>query len=92
MIRSEKSLHYLVVMKLYASLRGPTSKHHNDFYCFDCLDSFSTKNNLKSHEKRVKTKIFVKLFCQHLQNNISEFNQYMKLDKLPYVIYADSES
>ena len=26
------------------------------------------------------------------KNNILEFNQYMKLDKMPYIIYADNES
>ena len=24
-------------------------------------------------------------------DNISEFNQYMKLDKMPYIVYADIE-
>ena len=26
------------------------------------------------------------------KNNILEFNQYIKLDKMPYIIYADIES
>ena len=26
------------------------------------------------------------------KDNILEFNQYMKLDKIPYIIYADMES
>ena len=26
------------------------------------------------------------------KNNILEFNQYMKSDKMPYIIYADIES
>ena len=32
-----------------------TSKHHGDFYCFNCLHSFRT-NKLKSHEKVCKNK------------------------------------
>ena len=43
-------------------------------------------------KKYVKIKNFVELFCQSPKNNILEFNQYMKSDKMPYIIYADNES
>ena len=43
-------------------------------------------------KKYVKIKNFVELFCQPPKNNILEFNQYMKSDKMPYIIYADIES
>ena len=59
LIPDGKGWHYLAVKKLPALLRGVTSKHHGDFYCFDCLHSFATKNKLESHKKYVKINIFV---------------------------------
>ena len=56
-IPNEKCWYYLAVTILSA-LRGITSKHHSDFYCSNCLLSFSTKNKLKSHEKVCKNKDF----------------------------------
>ena len=32
-----------------ALLIGITSMHKGDFYCFNCLPSFRTKNKLESH-------------------------------------------
>ena len=37
-------------------LRGITSKHHGDFYCFNCLHFFKTRNKLKSHEEVCKSR------------------------------------
>ena len=47
---TRKKWHYLAVKKLYALFRKTTSKHDEDFYCFNCLPSFSTENELKEHE------------------------------------------
>ena len=48
--------HYLAVKKLSKLLRGITSKHHGDFYCFNCLHFFKTRNKLKSHEEVCKSR------------------------------------
>ena len=58
--------HYFVITKLLALLRGITSKHNPDFYCLNSLHSFAIKK-IQSHEKCVKIKIFVKLFCQPIK-------------------------
>ena len=42
--------HYLFAKKLPALFKGVTSKHDRDFYCFNCLHSFRTKNKLKKHK------------------------------------------
>ena len=84
--------HYLAVKRLSSLLRGVTSKHHGDFYCLNCLHSFTIENKFKSHEKICKTKDFCGIVMPSEKNNILEFNQYMKLDKMPYIIYADIES
>ena len=47
----------------------------------DFIYFFRIKNKLKSHKKVYKNNFF--------GGNISEFNQYMKLDKKSYIIYAE---
>ena len=62
-----------------------------DFYCLNCLILSERKINLIHMKKYVKRKIFVELLC-HPKNNIFEFNQYIKLGKMQYIIHADVES
>ena len=84
---------YLAVKKLSASLlHGITSKHKGDFYCLNCLHSLRTENKLKSHEKLCKNKNFCGIAMPSEKDRVLEFNQYMKSDKMPYIIYADLES
>ena len=78
--------HYLAVKNLSALLRQIASKHYGDFYCLNCLHSFTTKNKLVSHKKYVKKKIM-----SWEDNKILEFNQYQKSDKAPFIMYADLE-
>ena len=84
--------YYLAVKKLSILLRGITSKHHGDFHCLNCLHSFGTENKLKSQEKICKNKNVCGIAMPSEKNNILEFRQYMKSDKMPYIIYADIES
>ena len=80
-------------------LRGLTSKHRGDFYCLNCLHSFRTEkwkskfsnSKIKSHEKVCNNKDFCGIVMSSEKDNILEFNQYMKSDKLPSIIYADIE-
>ena len=69
-----------------------TSKHERDFYCLNCLHSFRTQNKLKSHEKICENKDFCVIEMPSEKDNILQFNQHMKSDKMPYIIYADIES
>ena len=43
-------------------------------------------------KKYVKIKIFCGIVMPSEKDDILEFNQYMKSDKMPYIIYADIES
>ena len=43
-------------------------------------------------KKYVKSKTSVELKRHQKKDNILEFNQYMKSDKMPNIIYADNES
>ena len=52
--------HYLVVKKLSALLYKTYLKNKDEFYCLNCLHSYTTEDKLKSHEKVCKKK---KDFC-----------------------------
>ena len=57
----------------------------------NCLRSFRTESKLKFHEKICKNKYFCGIVTSSEKDNILEFNQYMKSDKMPYIIYPDIE-
>ena len=61
-------------------------------YCLNCLHSFRTENKLKCHEKVCKNKDFCAMVTPSEKDNILEFNQYMKSEKMPDIIYTDIES
>ena len=67
-------------------------KTQGDFYCLNCLHSFITDNKVKSHEKVCKNNDFCVIVKPSEKDNILEFNQYTKPDKMPCIIYADIES
>ena len=44
--------HYLAIKNLSELLRGITSNHNGDFYCFNCFHSYTSKRKLK--KKKIK--------------------------------------
>ena len=48
----------LQLKKQPALLKGITSKDDGNFYCLNCLHSFTTENKLKCYEKLCKNKDF----------------------------------
>ena len=51
----------------------------------------STENKHKSHEKACKNKDFCKIVMPSEKDYTLEFNQYVKSDEMPYIVYADIE-
>ena len=51
MITDGKKWHYLAITNLSALLQGNSSNHEGDFYCSNCFNSYTTKNELKEHEE-----------------------------------------
>ena len=78
-------------MALSCSKKAVYIKHHGDFYCLNCLHSFRTEDKLKSQEKICKNKDLGGIVVASKKDNILVFNQYMKSDKMPYIIYANIE-
>ena len=58
MITGGKKLNYLTVKSLSALLRGITSNHIGDYYCVNCVYSYSLKN-LKNMKKYAMIMIIV---------------------------------
>ena len=69
-----------------------TSKHHDNFYYSNCLNSFGTENKLKSHGKIFRNKSFCGILMPSEKDNKLEFKLYIKSDKMLYLINADIES
>ena len=59
--KEKEGWHYLSVKKLSTLLREMTLKHHDDFYCLNCLHSFRTENKHKSHKNECKYKAFCRI-------------------------------
>ena len=61
------------------------------FFCLNCLKFFRKENKLKSHEKVCKNKVFCGIIMPLKKDNMLTFNQYMKSEKIPHIIYVDVE-
>ena len=72
--------------------RNITSKRQGGFYCLNCLHSFPTTKKLSSHEKLWKNKDFCGNITSSKKNNILQFKQYIKSNKMTYIVYDDIES
>ena len=51
MISNGENWQYLAVKSLSRLLRGITSNHDGDYYCFNCFHSYRTENKLNAHKK-----------------------------------------
>ena len=71
--------------------RGTTSNHNGDFYCFNCLHSFSTDNALKKHERLCENNDYCSVEIPTKLNKILKYNHVEKSLKTPFVIYVDLE-
>ena len=73
--------------KLSTLLREITSKHHGNLNCSNCLHFLEEKTNLSLIKTYVKIKFLRS--CSAIRKG---FNQCMKSDKMPYIIYEDIKS
>ena len=81
----------LAVKKLSILFRAIMSKHDGNFYCLNCLYSFTTENKLEPHKKVSKNKSFCGANMPSQEAQILEFNQYQQSDKATFITYADLE-
>ena len=92
MIADGEKWHYLAVKSLSALFRGITGNNNGDFYCLNCLRSYTTKNKLKKHKKVCENHDYCYVEMPEGDNKILKYNQGEKSMKVPFIIYADLES
>ena len=51
MITDGNKWHYLATINLSGLLPKKSPNHDGDFYCLNCLKSYTTKNKLKEHKE-----------------------------------------
>ena len=61
MITDDTKWHYLAVKTLSGLLRGITGNNHGDFYCLNCLHSYTTKSRLKKRQRICENHKYCKL-------------------------------
>ena len=83
--------HYLSVKSLSRLSREITGNNHEDFYCLNCFQSYTTENNLKKHKKVCENHDYCYVEMPEEHNKILKYNQGEKSMKVPFIIYADLE-
>ena len=90
--KEKEEWHYLAVKKIFALLHKKLQIIRGIFIVLIVLILLEEKINLNLMKKYVKIKMSVELKWHQKKKKILELKQYMKCDKIPYVIYADIES
>ena len=86
-----KKWHYLAITKLSKLLQGKSSNHHEDFYCLNCFNSYTTKNKLKEHEEICNNHDSCHIEMPKWVEKILKYNPGEKSLKAPFAIYLDLE-
>ena len=84
-----KKRHYLAVTNLSALLQGKSSNHDEDFYCLNCFNSYTTKNNLKENEQICSNHCRIEM-PKWVEKRL-KYNPGEKSLKAPSAIYLDLE-
>ena len=91
MINEGKEKHYLAVTNLSGLLQGKSSNHHEDFYCLNCFNSYTTKNKLKEHEEICNNHDSCRIQMPKWFEKILKYNFGEKSLKSPFAFYFDLE-
>ena len=91
MITDEEKWHYLAVKKSFL-LRGITLKHNDDYYFVNCLHSFGTENELKTHKNVCKNYGYCYTEMSEVGKKILKYNHTERSMKVPFIIYTGTES
>ena len=83
--------HYLAAKSISGFLRGITSNHNGDFYCLNCLHSYTTEKKLRKHGKICNNKEFCHPKIPDEDNEILKYIPGEKSLRVPFLIYADLE-
>ena len=91
MITDGNKWHYLAISNLSAFLEGKLLNHHGDFYCLNCLSSYSTGNALKEHEEICYKHDSCHIEMPKFTKRIIKYAHGEKSLRAPFAIYLDLE-
>ena len=91
MITDSTKWNYFAVTNLSALLQGKSSNHHEDFYCLNYFNSYTTNNKLKELEEIRNNHNSCHIKMPKCFEKILKYNPGEKSLKAPFAIYLDFE-
>ena len=86
----EINQHYCLIRN-FSRLMGQRTRHKaQEYYCYNCLHGFSSKDRLNNHRK-LCTKQKAQRFDFPKEDTKTKFKNYQNKLKVPFVIYCDFE-
>ena len=92
LISDENKTHYCLIEDFSRLVSSQANKReHKVYVCERCINTFTTENALKEHEKHCTNED-----CVHLKmpapGSVISFKNFEKGQRVPFIIYADFES
>ena len=92
MITDNGKWNYFAVKSLSTLFKRITSKHNGDFYCLNCLHSFTAENKLKNHKNVFENHEYCYIDMSEKNDKVMKYNHGKKSKKASFIIDAKSES
>ena len=85
--------HYCLIKDISKLVSSQVSKHKGKtFICDNCLNSFQKEESLTKHKEYCDTNECIKIVMPKKEKSILKFKNYCHSEKVPFIIYADTES
>ena len=92
LIEDNEERHYCLIQNLSRLLSSQVSKHKEKcFICENCLNPFRTDESLNRHKEYCNTNECIKINMPK-KGDILNFKNYCNSEKVPFIIYADTEA
>ena len=79
-------------IKSYSRLmKGYSSKHKGNFYCYNCGNSYRTDRSLAKHELLCEKHDYCRVVTPKEDKNVDKHSMGSKMLKHPYYAYLDIE-
>ena len=90
LIADDVKKHYCLIKDMSRLLSSQITKHNGSIHiCFRCLNAFQTNEKLEIHKEICKSNEFIQM---PEEETFIEFENHIRSQKMPFVIYADFES
>ena len=92
-ISNEDTNHYCLIKHFERLVGSQISKHKERVHiCRRCLNPFPKEESLKTHNEYCKTNDCIILKMPTKDNNKLSFKNHWKTERVPFIIYADTEA